>query len=208
MTTEAKPQSLNQALLAFQARNLCLVRNSTATARHGGKYRYADLAAVMNLVRVPLSELGLLLKQRTRFEPERDLAFLITEIVLVETGETESIELPIFFDPDPAIFGSRVTYLRRYSVLTALGLAPEDDDDGEADRVRNENDSRPPRPPENRQRQAGPANGQRQAPPPREPGEDLGECPECAGPLKRSKYPDRETGVYGTYCPDCYKRNR
>lgn len=204
MTTEPKPRSLNQALLAFQARNLCLVRNATATARHGAKYRYADLAAVMNLVRVPLSEHGLLLKQRTRFDSERDLVFLVTELILVESGESESIEMPVFFDPDPAIFGSRVTYIRRYSVLTALGLAPEDDDDGEADRVRNENASRPPRPPENRRQD----DRGRQDDRPERMQENLGTCPDCQGALKRSKFANRETGKFEPYCPECYKRNR
>lgn len=201
MTTEAKPRNLNSALLAFQARNLCLTRNATGVAKHGAKYRYADLAAVMNLVRIPLSECGLLLKQRVNFKPETDLAFLITEIVLAETGESESVEIPIFFDPDPAIFGSRITYIRRYSILTALGLAPEDDDDGESARVKAENESRPPRPRDDDRNGNGSERRER-APEP-----DMGECPDCGGRMKKSKFPDRETGEYYPFCLNCY-RNR
>jgi len=157
----------------------------------------------MNLVRVPLSECGLLLKQRISFKPETDLAFLVTEIVLAESGESESIEIPIFFDPDPSIFGSRITYIRRYSILTALGLAPEDDDDGEADRVKRDNESRPERPRYDDRHDHGNGNERRE----RAAEPDMGECPDCGGRMKKSKYPDRETGEYYPFCLNCY-RNR
>ena len=122
-------KNLNQALLCFQSKNVAVMKNARAAINDRAGYKYADLPQVMDAVLPALTECGLLLKQRICLDKETKITLLTTTIVHSETDESESLELPCFVDEKPQSFGSRLTYLRRYSILTILNLAPDDDDD-------------------------------------------------------------------------------
>lgn len=89
--------------------------------------KYADLGACLEAVNDALLENGIALVQRT-FE---DATGVTVETVFVhESGEVmESGKLHVpAAKQDPQGYGSALTYARRYSLMTACGIAPEDDD--------------------------------------------------------------------------------
>lgn len=49
-------------------------------------------------------------------------------IVDLDTGEEEAYETPIPENPDPQKMGSAITYYRRYTLVSYLGIEAEDDD--------------------------------------------------------------------------------
>ena len=54
------------------------------------------------------------------------------QTVVMHEGERIVLDTkPYEYDSDPQEFGKRETYARRYSLLTAFGLAGEDDTDGD-----------------------------------------------------------------------------
>ena len=97
--------------------------------------RYADLTAILDAVRPALNANGCFLYQDVRSVKE----FIgVRTIIAHESGETlESSEL---FMPTGAngkanaaqAFGSARTYACRYSLSTFLGIAADDDDDGQS----------------------------------------------------------------------------
>ena len=91
------------------------------------KSSYASLAGSLAAVEPALLAHGIALIQRT-FE---DATGVTVETVLVhESGETLEcgrLHLPAV-KQDAQGYGSALTYARRYSLMAALGIAPEDDD--------------------------------------------------------------------------------
>ncbi len=93
------------------------------------KSSYANLASVWEACRKPLSDNGLSVSQTT-CKTEHGL-FLIT-ILGHSSGQWMRSEMPIILvKNDPQSLGSMLTYLRRYSLSAIVGVAPDDDDDGE-----------------------------------------------------------------------------
>lgn len=95
------------------------------------KNKYADLSSVIDAVIDALHENGFALTQHTF--PEKDGIRVNTSLLHI-TGQ--SLYLGELFIPSPkndaVSFGSALSYARRYSLLTSLGLAPEDDDGARA----------------------------------------------------------------------------
>ena len=91
------------------------------------KSKYADLANCVEAVVDALNANGIALMQRT-FECKDGV--LLETVFVHESGEV--MECGMLHVPaskhDAMGFGSCLTYARRYSLLTATGLAPEDDD--------------------------------------------------------------------------------
>jgi hypothetical protein len=89
--------------------------------------KYADLSSCIDAVVGALNDNGIGLMQRTY---ECKDGVLIETIFVHESGEV--MECGMLHVPatkmDAMGFGSALTYARRYSLLTATGLAPEDDD--------------------------------------------------------------------------------
>ncbi len=96
------------------------------------KNRYAALDACIDAVMDALNNEGIFLMQRTY----NDEAGVAVETVFVhESGEQLSggiLRVPAV-KQDPQGYGSALTYCRRYSLMSACGIAGEDDD-GEASR--------------------------------------------------------------------------
>ena len=93
------------------------------------KSKYADLASVIEAIKVPLSANGIAFVQATDFE---DSSVIVETILLHESGEWISGKLRM--QPtknDPQGVGSAVTYAKRYG-LQAIAGVPSDDDDGNA----------------------------------------------------------------------------
>ena len=91
------------------------------------KSRYADLAACVEAVVDALNDNGIALIQKCHECPD---GVIVETVFLHESGE--SIEAGKLHVPaskqDPQGYGSALTYCRRYSLMAACGIAPEDDD--------------------------------------------------------------------------------
>jgi hypothetical protein len=97
------------------------------------KSRYADLSACVEAVIEGLNGAGIALIQRT----SEDLTGVTIETVFLhESGEMlecGKLHVPAS-KQDPQGYGSALTYARRYSLMAACGIAPEDDDGNAATR--------------------------------------------------------------------------
>jgi hypothetical protein len=109
--------------------------------------RYADLSACVEAVIDALNNNGIALVQKCH---ESSDGVNVETMLIHETGETLScgiLHVPAS-KQDPQGYGSALTYARRYSLMAACGIAPEDDDGNAASRtVRNPLDSIPKVPP-------------------------------------------------------------
>lgn len=97
------------------------------------KSKYADLAACVEAVIDSLNSNGIALIQK---QHPSDGGVMVETIFLHESGEVFSagmLAVPAS-KQDPQGYGSALTYARRYSLMAACGIAPEDDDGNAASR--------------------------------------------------------------------------
>lgn len=94
------------------------------------KSKYADLAAVWDACRGPLTKNELSIVQTPRTEiTEYSTIIYVGTLLSHSSGEWISEELSaIPVKCDPQGIGSCITYLRRYALSAFTGVAPEDDD--------------------------------------------------------------------------------
>lgn len=93
------------------------------------KSKYADLSSVWDACRKPLTDNGLSVVQTADFMPEHPDMVCVETILCHSTGEWIKGRLAVKpAKPDPQSVGSCITYLRRYSLQSMVGIAPEDDD--------------------------------------------------------------------------------
>lgn len=92
--------------------------------------KYADLAAVWEAARGPLSRNGLAIVQAC--EPS-DSGVRLTTMLMHSSGEwiSGAISVPVA-KADAQGIGSALTYARRYALASTLGIAADEDDDGNA----------------------------------------------------------------------------
>jgi len=97
------------------------------------KSKYADLSACVEAVIDALNNNGIGMTQKLY---ENATGVSVETIFLHESGET--LECGVLHVPaskqDPQGYGSALTYARRYSLMSACGIAPEDDDGNMASR--------------------------------------------------------------------------
>lgn len=89
--------------------------------------KYADLSACVEAVIDALNNNGIGLMQNCH---ESDTGVVVETVFIHESGETLSagkLHVPAAKN-DPQGYGSALTYARRYSLMAACGIAPEDDD--------------------------------------------------------------------------------
>lgn len=95
--------------------------------------KYANLAICVDAVIDALNNNSIMLTQKTSMCED---GVIVETIFLHESGEQISsgpLHVPAP-KHDPQGYGSALTYARRYSLMTACGLAPEDDDGNAAAR--------------------------------------------------------------------------
>ena len=130
MKTSESIKSIAPALLQAQMQITFAAKD--ATNPHF-KSKYADLPAVIDAVKGPLNEHGIVFLQSC--SPSDDNKLHLTTRLIHSSGEwiedTAVCPLP---KQDPQGYGSAVTYLRRYSLAALAGLY-QADDDGESTRM-------------------------------------------------------------------------
>lgn len=93
-------------------------------------YKYATLDQVLEIVKPALKEQGLALSQQSKFNEQTNSFCLFTNVFDGEDMRVLDIR-PLHDGTNAQNVGSWETYMRRYALTTAFGLAAEDDD-GEA----------------------------------------------------------------------------
>lgn len=90
------------------------------------KNRYADLAAVLEAVRAPLTKHGLSV---TQLASSGEMGAVVETVLMHSSGEWISsvLSLPVS-KSDAQGFGSALTYARRYALAAICGIAQDDDD--------------------------------------------------------------------------------
>ena len=93
-------------------------------------YSYADLGAIFDAIRKPLSECGLAISQF----PSVDNGEVVVQTILFHNSGQFIKESLRMKPADLKIqsIGSTITYGKRYSLSAILGISTEEDDDGEA----------------------------------------------------------------------------
>lgn len=140
---EQREAQFRKAFLKMQTELRGAVRDSK---NDHFKSKYADLEAVWDACRKPLQDNGFYVTQLPVGGVSPDHLGLETELVHEPTGcsiaFTSQIPLP---KKDPQAFGSALTYARRYTLMSAIGLCPVDDD-GEAATGRGKSTAASPKP--------------------------------------------------------------
>lgn len=106
------------------------------------KSRYADLSACVEAVVDALNNNGIALVQRN---VECASGVTVETVFVHESGEMLSsgpLHVPAA-KQDPQGYGSALTYARRYSLMAACGITPEDDDGNAGTQAKREQDNTP-----------------------------------------------------------------
>jgi hypothetical protein len=126
-----------------------VVKDKTADIlnKNGGRgyaYSYADLAGVMEAVDDALAAQEMALFQTIQ---ERGNQTVLVTTLAHSSDQWISSEVSVSSPTaGPQVFGSSLTYMRRYSALAILGIAPDADDDGKAAQERADQQARQKKP--------------------------------------------------------------
>lgn len=121
------PITFAEAFLKLQAAIKPAIKDATNPAFRS---KYADLGAVWEAVKVPLTDNGFSIIQSPNFDGE---GMWLETMILHISGEKMTGRYPLKpTKQDPQGFGSALTYARRYSISAMLGVIADDDDDGNA----------------------------------------------------------------------------
>lgn len=142
METSAEIKDIAAALTKAQAEIKNVVKN---TDNSYFKSRYADLSAILDASRDPLSKNGLSVMQTPEDNGGGGVSLRTT--ILHSSGQfiTSVYTLPPT-KQDPQGYGSAITYMRRYALSAVLGIGQEDDD-GNLASGRNQNSQAKAQPP-------------------------------------------------------------
>lgn len=122
-------KNISTALIEFQKKVGPIFRDQTASiaTKNGGKmqYKFADLAAIQDVISEPLIECGLVVIQ----SPVGEYS-LETLIIHAESDEfISSVYKMVPAGNTPQSQGSTITYQKRYALTAMLNLQILDDDD-------------------------------------------------------------------------------
>lgn len=114
-------------LLEFQKKGISIVKGNQ---NPHFKNKYADMNEVLNKVREPLNELGVLIIQEpsTHNNLGQNIVSLRTRLYDTESETSVESHTPLINTTDMQKLGGAITYARRYSLIAMLGLEDEDDD--------------------------------------------------------------------------------
>jgi hypothetical protein len=139
-------KNIGVALLQVQSKVSGVARDAKADAGRR-TYKYATLEAVIDAVRPACVEAGIVLLQAPHLDAPGGVVSVETVLVHAASGEYMSCTSACSVNAgDAQAIGSAQTYMRRYGLMSLLGLAPEDDD-GQAARGAPTGQTQPPRQP-------------------------------------------------------------
>lgn len=113
-----------EKLLEFQKKGITLKRDGL---NPHFKSQYVTLNEVLEKIKVPLNEAGILVIQSPGEVGTGEYG-LFTNLIDTEDNSKITCFMPYVGATDSQKLGSANTYLRRYSLITLLGLEDEDDD--------------------------------------------------------------------------------
>lgn len=125
MKTSTGISNLTKALLLAQRKMGAAVKGAKNPFFRSN---YADLPTVMEVVKEPLNEAGILILQPAMNIDGKN--FIETVLIHSETGETLISETEVICAKpnDPQAFGAAQTYARRFGLQSMLFIPAEDDD--------------------------------------------------------------------------------
>lgn len=125
MTNSESIKNLTKALLAAQKNMGKAVKGAKNPYF---KSTYADLPTVMEVVKEPLNEAGIIVLQPASYHDGKN--FITTTLVHADSGEWMSSETEVVCTKanDPQAFGAAQTYARRFGLQSMLFIPAEDDD--------------------------------------------------------------------------------
>ena len=128
-TDAKKTGSVWEALVAFQSDCDLIVDMDREVSFNATKYKYASLPNIIKKIRGPLT------KNNLAFFQQIKSGHVVTIVVHGPTGQTFS-GVPVPITPNYSEFngkmqdlGARITYARRYSLTTTLGIVADEDID-------------------------------------------------------------------------------
>ena len=122
-------KSLVPALIKFQASVPVIPKNciNPFFSQGGKKAMYADLATVIDICKPALNKAGLAVVQSMRIQEGKNC---LQTVLLHESGESIDSIITLPEVADAQKLTAAITYLRRSTYLSILGLVAEDEDDG------------------------------------------------------------------------------
>ena len=108
--------------------------NTDETAQAGNRtYKYLNLATLLKNIKPIFEKHGIAFSQKVTFDGTgdgRQILGTVETIIFDENQQQTVCSYPFFVTGDPQQVGSAITYARRYSLTTVLGIFPDKDDDG------------------------------------------------------------------------------
>ena len=104
------------------------------TANAGSRtYKYLNLATLLKNIKPIFAKHGLAFVQKVTFAGAgdgRQVLGTVETVIFDDADQMTVSEYPFLVTGDPQQVGSAITYARRYSLTTILGIFPDKDDDG------------------------------------------------------------------------------
>lgn len=104
------------------------------TANAGSRtYKYLNLATLLKNIKPIFERHDIAFSQKVTFDGTGDGRQTLgtVETIIFDENEQQTVcSYPFFVTGDPQQVGSAITYARRYSLTTVLGIFPDKDDDG------------------------------------------------------------------------------
>lgn len=123
---------------------------------------YADLSSIIEAIKGPMAEFGLVYLQPITWE---NGSYFVETIILHSSGESMTlgkmrVPVPDMDGMNAQKVGSAITYTRRYHLSSALGISQEDDDGNATSHASGPTQARPPqqKPPVQQQAPNAPAS--------------------------------------------------
>ncbi len=119
------------ALAKAQAKFPAIPRTKEVTVKSDKgsyKFKYAPLETILDAVRPALSENGLAVFHRIETNGKTELVAVLAH----ESGETIESRMPLALAGKMQEQGSELTYKKRYTIQSVLGVSSDDDDDANA----------------------------------------------------------------------------
>jgi hypothetical protein len=126
---------MKQIASAFIKAKIAFAPAMKASTNPHFKSKYADLAACVEAVDDAFLANGIVMYQETS---DDQTGVTVETVLMHESGEVircGKLHVPAS-KQDPQGYGSALTYARRYSLMAACGIAPEDDDGNSASKTK------------------------------------------------------------------------